>query len=291
MKRHALYQGLCGVLLGLCALAAAASEISIPLSNGKQGLADFRRGSAERPAIFLLHGFLQTYRFSTIQLIADELASSGYTTLAPTLTLNINQRRQGMSCDAIQNHSVAEGNQEIADWIAWLRTQGYSRIVAIGHSSGSMRLLNYLSEQPPQERIRLIATSIGPIHDWHNPQEVQQQIQRAEELARTHPEQIASYTLGFCSHNYPAPARAYLSYMQWSEAWVLQQLQQLSRHVHVILGTNDNWLPPEWGKRLAGTSIPTTLVEGGSHNFNGAAEFELLDLILSLLQQGEADKQ
>ncbi len=289
--RRTFYHGLCGLLLSLFCVPSNAAEISLLLSNGKQGLADFRPGSVERPAIFLLHGFLQTYRFSTIQLIANELADNGYTVLAPTLTLNIFRRSKGLSCDAIQNHNVADGNQEIADWMNWLTRQGHRQIVAIGHSSGSMQLLSYLSGQHLPTPKKLIATSIGPIRDWRQPDKVKQQLSHAMKLSRKHPDQLSAYTLGFCQNNYTAPPNAYLSYMQWSDSWVLEKLQQYSQQVHVVLGTNDNWLPPGWGKRLASTNIPATLIEDAQHNFNGPQEFELLDIILSLLQETKATEQ
>ncbi len=288
MKRHPLSRGLVWLMLLPFCSVAAAQEITLPLSDGSHALADFRPGDASKPAIFILHGFLQTSRFSTVQLIADELADNGYTVLAPTLTLNIDQRRNSLTCDAIQNHTIADSDREIGKWLAWLREQGYPHIITIGHSSGSMRLLSYLSTAPQSTADLFIATSIGPIRDWRHPQEVAGQLELAAQRAQSSPQQISGYTLGFCRNNYTAPADAFLSYMQWSDSWVLEKLQQLKIPVHVVLGTSDTWLPPGWPKMVAATALPLSFVKDASHNFTGPQEFEFQELLLNLVEEAEA---
>jgi pimeloyl-ACP methyl ester carboxylesterase len=285
MAKSLFYRRLAWLLLTLYSAAAVTDEIALPLSSGKTALADFRPGEKEKPAIFLLHGFLQTYRFSTIQLIAEALADNGYTVLAPTLTLNIDQRRNSLGCEAIQNHKVADSNREIADWMGWLKQQGYPQIVAIGHSSGSMQLLSYLSEQPLPAVDYFIATAIGPIGDWHDPEVVRQQLATAQHEEQQHPGAIQHYTLGFCQNNYTAPAAAYLSYMQWSGSWVLQRLKQLPVPLHLILGGGDKWLPPDWGEALKGTALPLSIIDEATHNFTGPQEFEFQETITALLDK------
>lgn len=270
--------------LALGGSGTVAEEIVVPLSNGNRALADFRPGEEGKPAVLLLHGFLQTYRFSTIQLIAEALADNGYTVLAPTLTLNIDQRHNGLDCEAVQNHSVADGNREIADWLAWLTARGYSRIAAIGHSSGSMQLLSYLGAQPQPAVDYFIATAIGPIADWRDPETARQQLGSARRRQHDAPGAIHRYTLAFCRDNYTAPSSAYLSYMEWSAPWLLQQLHQSPVALHLILGGNDGWLPPEWGATLRATTLPLTVIEGASHNFTGPQEFDLQDAIIALLE-------
>jgi pimeloyl-ACP methyl ester carboxylesterase len=279
------------LLVALYYSGAMADEITIPLSSGNKALADFRPGEPGKPAIFLLHGFLQTYHFSTIQLIAEALADNGYTVLAPTLTLNIDQRRNGLGCEAIQNHTVADGNREIADWLAWLKHQGYPHIIAIGHSSGSMQLLSYLGTQPQALVDYFIATAIGPIDDWQHPQEVRQQLSAAQQRLQESPNTITNYTLGFCQNNYASPTDAYLSYMEWSQPWVLQHLKESPVPLHLIIGGGDKWLPPDWGSTLQATALPLTLIEDASHNFTGPTEFEFQETIIALLEQAMERKR
>lgn len=287
MIRHPLALGLTWLMLSLFCAASPAQEITIPLSDGNQALADYRPGDADKPVIFIMHGLLQTSRFSTVQLIADELADNGYTVLAPTLTLNIDQRRNSLTCNAIQNHSVADSNREIADWMAWLKGKGYKdeHIVLIGHSSGSMRLLSYLSERGAASPRLFIATSIGPIRDWKQPKQVEAQLSTARQHEQTSPPQLDNYTLGFCHENYTAPASAYLSYMAWTDSWVVEKLKQLSFPIEVVLGSADKWLPPDWRQKISEAGLPLTTIHEAGHNFTGPQEFEFQESILRLLEQ------
>jgi pimeloyl-ACP methyl ester carboxylesterase len=285
MKRCLLSYGLAYLLLPLFCTITMAAEISIPLSSGNKALADFRPGDTSKPAIFILHGFLQTYRYSTVQLLVDELADNGYTVLAPTLTLNIDQRRNGLGCDAIQNHTVADGNREIADWVAWLKGQGYAHIIAIGHSSGSMQLLSYISEQPLPTLDYFIAISIAPFDDWRKPEQTRQEVSAAQQRLQQNPNAISSYSLSFCNNNYSAPPAAYLNYIQWSAAWLLQRLKQSPVPLHLILGGADTWLPPDWVATLKVMELPLTIIDEASHNFIGPQEFEFQETVSTLLEE------
>lgn len=285
MKKRPLYRGLVWLLLSLLASVATAQEIAIPLSDGNRALADFRPGNADKPAVFIMHGFLQTSRFSTVQLIADELADNGYNVLAPTLTLNIDQRRHSLTCDAIQNHSLADSNREIADWMAWLKDKGYKDIVLIGHSSGNMRLLSYLSEEGAATPRLFIATAIRSIRDWKYPQQVETQLTTARQDAQKTPPRIGHYSLAFCHDNYAAPAPAYLSYMAWTESRIVEKLTQLRFPVEIVLGSNDSSLPPNWQQRIRDSGLHLTTIEETSHNFTGPGEFEFQESILRLVEQ------
>ena len=130
--------------LWLLPATVVASEMSLQLPSGIKALADYRKGSMDKPAVLVLHGFLQTYHFSTVRLIVGELSDAGYTVLSPTLTLNIDQRRASLTCDAIQHHSAEQATRELGAWVEWLKKNGYKRIILIGHSTGSNHLLSYL---------------------------------------------------------------------------------------------------------------------------------------------------
>ena len=130
-----------------------------------------------------------------------------------------------------------------------------------------------------------IATSIGPIRDWKRPQQVEQQLAAARQRLETSPAPIGNYTLGFCHDNYAAPASAYLSYMAWSDSWVLDKLKQLPFPVEVVLGSGDRWLPPDWSQRVSEAGLPLTIIEEASHNFTGPQEFDFQESLLQLLER------
>ena len=110
--------------------------------------AEYLIGERGKPAVLLLHGFLQTREFPTVATLARGLQDAGYTVLSPTLSLNIPNRAQSLACEAVHTHSLDDDVIEIARWVGWLKSQGHHSIVLVGHSFGSLQLLAYLSLKP-----------------------------------------------------------------------------------------------------------------------------------------------
>lgn len=282
-----------GLFLSLWLFSGTAigAEINVTLANGLNALAEYRTGKKDKPAVLVLHGFLQTHHFSTIRLIANELADAGYSVLSPTLTLNISQRRTSLTCDAIQNHTVEQSISEIALWVNWLKQQGYKRIILIGHSTGSNRLLSYLHRKPDPVILSLVATSVGPIESWRYPEESRQQLAQARAASAANDTDLKQYTLAFCHNTYTAPAKSYLSYRQWSSTNLLDSLKTSPVPTTVVLGMSDKWLPPNWGDTIEHVSIPLVRIPEGNHYFSDVAEFDFQAAILSLVDDAAAKVQ
>lgn len=280
------FRQITGLLFALWLLPAAATaeEISLQLPDGLTALADYREGAASKPAVLILHGFLQTYHFSTVRLIADEVSDADYTVLSPTLTLNVDQRRTSLSCDAIQNHTVEQATVEISAWVDWLKKQGYTRIILIGHSTGSNHLLSYLHSQRDPAVRAFIATAAGPIDSWQHPDESRRQLAEAEAAVAAGDKGIKQYSLGFCRHNYAAPPKGFLSYMQWDRARIVGDLKTIPVATTVVLGQADQWLPPDWADTVERAAIPLVRIKDSNHYFSGISEFDFQAAILSLVE-------
>ena len=126
----------------LWALPGLAAEITQTLPNGLKVTADYRPAAAGAPTLLILHGFLVTSTFPTVQALANEFSAKGYGVLAPSLSLGINTRRAGLACDAVHTHTLAEDRAEIAFWVDWLAQHSQGSIVLVGHSFGSVQLLD-----------------------------------------------------------------------------------------------------------------------------------------------------
>lgn len=270
--------------LWFCISSVAAEEMMLSLPDGLKAQADFRNGGNDKPAVLVLHGFLQTHNFSTVRLIADELSEAGYTVLAPTLTLNIDQRRASLNCSAIQNHSVEQGTREIAAWVAWLKKNGYRKIILIGHSTGSNRLLSYLHSKRDPAVIAFIATSLGPTVSWQYQEEIRHQRSQAEAAVKSGNMALGQYSLGFCRNNYAAPAKAFLSYLQWNKEQTLINLKASPVPTTVVVGQRDKWLPPGWSDLIEQEAIPLVRIKEANHYFSGISEFDFQAAILSLVE-------
>ena len=122
--------------------------------------AEYLVGERNKPAVLLLHGFLQTREFPTVATLARGLHDAGYTVLSPTLSLNIPNRKQSLACEAVHRHSLDDDVAEIGRWVNWLKSRGHRAIVLLGHSFGSLQLLAYLSAKPDAAVKGYIGTSL-----------------------------------------------------------------------------------------------------------------------------------
>ena len=276
---------------------ASAQPVSEPMPNGRVAPADYRPGDgpgdgpgdAGRPAVLLLHGFLQTHHFSIIQTLADELADVGFPVLAPTLTLGIDQRRESLPCDAIQNHRLDDGAAELERWVAWLVERGHSRVVLMGHSSGSLRVLLYAAERGHPALAGVVLLSMGYFGDWEHPEAAPAELARARAARRAGETALARYHLSFCKGNYLAPPAAYLSYAEVEGERLSAALARLDRPTTLIFGSADQQLPPGWIGRVAAYGHRQRLIAGAGHFFSGSAEFELQSEVVEALEGIEAE--
>src|SRR5512143_3234937 len=136
------------LLMSAFSVAAHAAIVQLEMRPGIPANAEYVVGERNKPAVLLLHGFLQTREFPTVTMLARGLQDAGYTVLSPTLSLDIPNRTQNLACEAVHKHSMDDDVAEIGRWVDWLKSQGYRFIVLVGHSFGSLQLLVYLSTHP-----------------------------------------------------------------------------------------------------------------------------------------------
>ena len=274
---------LCLLFLLFSAMCEA-ETIREKLPSGLYGVAEYRQGDVRKPAVLVLHGFLTTNNFNTVLGIMDLMTYNSYPVLAPTLTLNINARQGGLACDAIHTHTMQQDLAEIGFWITWLTRRGHTQIILIGHSSGSLQLLAYLNQNPIPAIKHVIATSLV-YADGFNPQLlVEQQIAAAQRQQQQGDRSLQSYTLSYCKGNFLAPPEVYLSYTAWTQDRVLQALQQSPVPVTIIMGGNDERFQASWIEGLQQAGPELIIIPGASHFFDAHHEFDLHDVILSILE-------
>lgn len=261
-------------------LSSFADTVEVKLENGVIATADFRAGKPSRPAILLLHGFLQTRNALPISPLANTLADDGYSVLVPTLTLGISQRAQSLDCEAPHTHTKEGDVAEIGYWTNWLARKGYKSIVLIGHSSGSLEILQYVSLNPGPAVKMAILTSIIPLRS--TPKEVQT-ARASVKQAPTGGQALERYTLGYCKGNYVAPPADYLTYAASDASNTLDQFSKTKVPVEVILGKADKAIELTWPEEITARNIPVTFIENATHFFDGLQEFDLSDKVESIL--------
>ncbi len=223
--------------------------------------------SSKNP-VLILHGFLQTYNFSTVNHLQENLADSDYPVLAPTLSLGIDRRSKMLGCEALHLHSLRQEVEELKQWVDWLYARHHKPVVLIAHSAGGKAITRYLSLYPDAPIKQTILISFSHLsHDEHQ---------------HVTGHDIHSFDLGFCK-KYLTTEENYHSYIDWDSASMIDAIKQSRHPLSIILGTADQRILPAWKKSLNDSGINVVYIDDANHFFDNTHEFDLFDTVESLL--------
>lgn len=269
------------LLLGLLPLSAHATLITLEMRPNLSATADYQSGAPDKPAILILHGFLQTREFATVATLARGLADAGYSVLTPTLTLGIPARKQSLACEAVHHTSLVDDLAEIDRWVKWLRGKGHRDIVLMGHSFGSLQLLAYLQNQPSPAVSGFVGVSLVEAQIGGQPRAPL--IERLTAQVARHDRTLVTEPLSFCG-KYPTTAEALLTYVRWDQPRSLAAVRQLGDRSLLIMGSADSKLEHGWLNALKHLNTPLIVIDGGNHFMDGEHEFDVLEHTLAFLQ-------
>lgn len=271
---------LCCLLISMFHAGAHAETALLEVRPNISARAEYLAGQHARPAVLLLHGFLQTHDFSTVASLARGLHDAGYTVLSPSLSLGIPGRKHSLSCEALHPHTLDDDIREISRWIDWLKSRGHRSIVLVGHSFGSLHLLAYLAHKPDPAVKAFIGASLVEAQIGNTPRAVL--IANLESRVKKNQRALVVQTLSFC-RKYLSPPEGLLSYVRWDQARLLDALKQSPVSVQLIMGDADKMLENNWILTLKQTHTPMVVVPGANHFMDGAHEFDLLEHTLKYL--------
>ena len=267
--------------LGIAGLGRA-DTVAIPVADGISASADYHPADPGRPAVLLLHGFLQTRYATTIPGLKDSLTAAGYSVLTPTLSLGIDQRRRSLACEAAHTHTMGDDTDEIGAWLTWLRDRGHQRVVLIGHSFGSLHVLAYLLDQPDPMVVKSIAISLVDLEHGTGASRAAAEVERALKMQAGGDETLSAFEISYCKR-YVAPPTAFLSYATWSKQRILDSLDELPVPLEVVMGGSDQRMDPDWPQMLAEHGVRVATIDGANHFFDGIHELDLAEKILESL--------
>lgn len=256
-------------------------EVLHTLPTGIIAKAEYQRGDVKKPVVLILHGFLTTHNFNTIYRITNELASSNYSVLAPTLTLGIDKRSSGMACEAIHTHSMDDDLKEIDWWIDWLKKQGHKEIILIGHSTGSIELVVYNSRNPDSSVKGVITTGLLSLsqRDPATVKIINKDIQIAKKLVKNNDKSLRKYKISFCDSNFTSPAKQYLSYISWSGDKLIDSAKKAKTPLYSIIAGHDLTFRKSWANELAQSGVKIKVIKNAGHFFDAESEFDFIDTI------------
>ena len=134
-----------GLILASCVFGSLATAQESVTHNGLD--ADFYAADGET-AVLLLHGTLAHNRMEIIATIAGLVADDyGFPVLAPNLSYQLPGREGMLDCGITHRHKDTAAVEEIAQWVDYLESQGYQKIVVSAHSRGGAQMSAYLAER------------------------------------------------------------------------------------------------------------------------------------------------
>ncbi|AHF02349.1 hypothetical protein THIAE_08055 [Thiomicrospira aerophila AL3] len=238
-------------------------------------------------AVLVLHGFLTTNNFHTINSLMAALNDQGIAALAPNLSYGISARQASMSCNSLHTHTLEDNRAEIDLWLDWLVEQGYRNIVLLGHSSGSQYIIFSQATEPHSAVVQLILTSMFYFGD-EDIGTKQEDLQRARYLMLMDNPNPALFSLMFCEKDYFATPASFLSYIQLTRAQTAAYMQMIKVPVEVVMGGEDEILhkiKPGWLDEMRSAHANVQLIEGANHFFSSLYEFDLQERIADILKQ------
>lgn len=266
------------ILVCMPNIVDASEIIETKLPNKLHVTALYHQGEKNQPAVFITHGFLQTRNYLTVSSLSNSLIESGYTVLAPTLSLGISHRKRSLPCDAIHTHTMEDDVSEIAFWIDWLSKNQKNKIILIGHSYGSLQNIVYASKKPNPSVKGIIATSLVDVEHVLGVDQVYSQIKTAREQIKQDKTKLNNYKLSYCK-KFVSPPRVFLSYSEWTKKRILSVMPHINIPVDVILGSKDKRMGGNWPKLITEKGARLIIIEGANHFFDAEHEFDLLETV------------
>ena len=256
--------------------SAYADQIIKRLPSGLEAFAEYKQGETNKPSVLLLHGFLQTHHFRTIDTLRNNLADEGYSVLSPTLSLGINRRKKSLACEAMHLHSMEDDINEIDFWVKWLISQENKPIIIVGHSYGSAQALAYAVSGNKHTNVKaLVITSLVKIENSFKNYKEAKEAPMADGLV--------SNRLAYCD-KYVSPRENFLSYTYWDHNNILKALREVTLPISVINGDKDERSSKQWISQLRENNVNVIVLEGANHFFDNR-EFELLDAEIELIDK------
>lgn len=256
-------------------------EISITTSDNKRFDGVYLEGSKDKPAVIYIHGMFGDYKTPNfVNNLKEELIKNDFAYLAT------NNRGEGESS---RYELLEEAYLDISAGIKFLIEKGYNKIILIGHSAGTVKIVRYLSEGEYKDNVikLILVAPIDPLGGRivHGRNNIEEFLRRAREKVDQGKgkEMITS--------EFDHDDVSYQTFISWYKRDELGRmfefcnkdydfpiLSQIKIPVKAIVGTKDEYLNPsnpghpEEAMNILSKHIKDfnyKIIEGSGHNFNG----------------------
>jgi len=287
------------VLCSTLALNANAEEVKASYNgltvNANVVLAEGKSLTDE--VVLLTHGTTTHNGRETYQAIQDLLAESGISSVAPNLSLNVNDRHGEVDCAQPQSHKHHDAMKEIDFWVKWLASKGTRSVTLMGHSRGGNQTAWYSVEQDSDliKNVVLIAPQIWSKeaefigYEKKYQQPLQPLLAKAQKLVKAGKgdTQLNNTNFIYCKDT-SVTAEAFVSYYQPDERMDTPTLlKKATKPTLVIIGSADNVVAglADSMKRVDNEYVSTYVIEDADHFFLDFFAEELVEEAVGFIQQ------
>lgn len=247
--------------------------------------------------VLLTHGTLTHNGRETYRSIQELLAESGISSIAPNLSLDINDRHGEYDCNTFQTHQHDDAMLEIGFWLEWLKTQGTTEVTLMGHSRGGNQTAWFSVENDSDmiKKVVLIAPqtwSKQAEHDdyakkYHVP--LQPILNSTEKLVKEGKGETKLSNINFiyCKET-NATAEAFVSYYRTDERMDTPTLLlKAVKPTLVIIGSEDTVVADLTEKitKVKNPLVSHTIIEDADHFFLDLFAEELVETAVEFIQE------
>jgi pimeloyl-ACP methyl ester carboxylesterase len=287
-------------LLLLAAAPLAAEEVKTrhrgTTLNGNLELAPDK--GLEDGVILIVHGLLAHNRLELITALQRDFKKRRLSTLAINLSLGVDDRHGMFDCGRLHVHRPADALDEIDAWIDWLKTNGVTDIVLLGHSQGGAQVALYAAErrEPAVGAVVLLAPAtfdaerVAAAYEQRFGAPLAPLLARAEALLREGRGETPMDSIGFLScTNATATASSIVGWYAPSPLRNTPTLLPRIRQRTLVVAAGADTVVPDLTQQLGGLppqrNLTVEAVDGADHFFLDLHADDAVDKIADWLER------
>ncbi len=243
--------------------------------------------------VLINHGTLAHGRMELINALQDTLAEAGIASLAPTLSLGVDNRQGMYDCNTPHTHRHEDAMSELKLWLDWLQARDVSQLWLLGHSRGGNQVAQLTSTAngyPIMGQILLAPMT------WDAQHEAEAYASRyatplkpllakaAAQVSGPLPEPVGFLYCDQAQVN----AESFVSYYTDIQAkHTPALLQNTDLPTLVITGSEDQVVPdlPKAMQTVKNPKVEQASIEGADHFFRDLYTYDVVDQITGFMDQ------
>lgn len=282
--------------VGLLAPAVQAEEVTIKPGaltlNAELSVAagDITDG----PMVLIQHGTLAHNKMEIIATLQELLADEEINSLAPNLSLGMDNRHGTYDCETDHVHKHENAMTELGQWVDWLKAQGVEQILIAGHSRGGGQVAAYTRNADAAVKGQfLIAPTDTTAETRAVGYEKRYSVPLADKVAEAKALAADQWmpkntSFIYCLRGGEVSAGSFLSYYDpQDEMNTVELLKGQSLPTSIIAGSLDKVVPnlPDQVEAAALDHVRFEMLEDADHYFRDLYADEIIEYMLEQLDE------